>query len=494
MKYTPEEFIKWWTGEESPTIGYWQNKLTKWSKAIKTGTDLYFHVQEHDLEKLGRIAADEGKTMACVRGRKATCTRIFGLVLDIDVGDKGTDKEYYPDLDSAKRAAAETKPSAIVASGGGLHVYYKLSEPIVVDDIEKEAAWLKRWGKSMQMEYAYDTDPVYDVSRVMRWPGSKHKNGNTVEVLAMGGPLYRKSQMTFKSMDDLKYKSPQLSQLFNNQVPGMKDASRVCFRLASALLAKGWSDNAVRHALVQWRMQHAKDMKLNRSDDWYQRTIDAARDGKMTETESPIELLTFIVTEATSVPEPVLTFFRMLFNSTAEIRKETPKVGKDYKAGAPVYVINTGEADIVFPSRVLVSFSLFRNLILDHTGVMLPTMKSIGGRWESFVQAFVSECENRTSSSFASDEAFVAESIFEYFHDAAEGDKGSVRTLRSIDPPIVHKENGVVTFRSSNMLGWVNQTLGVKISAQAISGVLQSVGADRKAGGMWEISDERISN
>ena len=495
MEYTPSEFIQWWTGEESPVIGYWKKKQTTWSQEIKTGIDLYYHVQEHDLELLQEIATKEEKSMRNVRGRKVTCTRIFGLVLDIDVGDKGHGKSYYPTVADALSDALDTKPSAVVFSGIGLHVYYKLSEPFVVTDIDKDALWLKRWGKSVQMEYAYDTDPVYDVSRVMRFPGSTHKNTKEVEILFLNKDLtFDKEELKIRSLDDLKYKSAQLSQLFNNEIPGMTDPSRVCFRLAASLLAKGWSDQQIRYVMIQWRMNHAPTMKLDRSDDWYQRTIDAARDGVMTDVGTPLDLLALIVTESASVPNPVMSFFKMMFSETASIRKETPKVGKDYKAGAPVYIIDTGDADIVFASRILVSFSLFRNLILDHTGVMLPTMKALGGSWSAFVQAFVIECNKEISSSFASEEAFVAESVFEYFNDAAEGEIKDVRSLRSIEPPIIHSTNGLVSFRSTNMLGWVNQTLGVKISAQAISGVLHSLGCERKSGGIWSISHERIKN
>lgn len=56
-----------------------------------------------------------------------------------------------------------------------------------------------------------------------------------------------------------------------------QSASSYCFALAQYMLRVGWTDQQICDALVYWREKHGEDLKLDRRDNWYARTISRAR-------------------------------------------------------------------------------------------------------------------------------------------------------------------------------------------------------------------------
>jgi hypothetical protein len=84
------------------------------------------------------------------------------LWADIDTANSGWNIDLYRDV--LNGLPASTKPSVVVKSGGGLHLYWKLSTPIVgADNIE---------AANRVMAEAFSGDNVGDIARIMRVPGS----------------------------------------------------------------------------------------------------------------------------------------------------------------------------------------------------------------------------------------------------------------------------------------------------------------------------------
>lgn len=119
------------------------------------------------------------------------------LRLDIDAGEHkfaSNPKGAYPTQQDALAALIEfsklTKlvPTYIVSSGEGLHVYYALDEDV------SPAVWApvaKRLGQHCKVAgFRVDSTTTNDTARVLRPPGTLHKNGKRVTILKDTGKVY----------------------------------------------------------------------------------------------------------------------------------------------------------------------------------------------------------------------------------------------------------------------------------------------------------------
>ncbi|MBU8819895.1 hypothetical protein KL864_28830 [Mycolicibacterium goodii] len=130
------------------------------------------------------------------RGTERDVTRLAAFVADLDVKpgactDTATARAIIDELSSI----LGTRPSAITYSGGGLHPYWPVSDGDVTDLAEMKAL-LARWGrlvKAVAKNHGANADSVFDLSRVLRAPGTynnKHETPVPVRTIAdTGGPL-----------------------------------------------------------------------------------------------------------------------------------------------------------------------------------------------------------------------------------------------------------------------------------------------------------------
>ena len=128
------------------------------------------------------------RTPGTARGDRAHCTMLPALWVDGDYRKSGVDREEA----MAALMTLPHPPSCIVASGGGLHSYWKLTEPIDLtspDDDDAITATLK------QLAGVCAGDPkVCDVPRIMRLPGTVNwkpelGDGGVPCEVVFGGPL-----------------------------------------------------------------------------------------------------------------------------------------------------------------------------------------------------------------------------------------------------------------------------------------------------------------
>ncbi len=105
-------------------------------------------------------------------GKKANCYKLNALFVDIDCGSDGHKKESMfkskqDALDFIDNMHGIPKPSIIVDSGNGLHLYWLLKQPITFDsdkDINRTEGLLKK------LSLIFGGDSAYDISRVLRVP------------------------------------------------------------------------------------------------------------------------------------------------------------------------------------------------------------------------------------------------------------------------------------------------------------------------------------
>lgn len=129
------------------------------------------------------------------RGTRSAVIAVTSLWADLDVGAGGP-KRRFADIDAARRFldAVGLPPTDIVISGGGVHAYWQLDEPLwITDDKSRQRAealttgWLQR----LQRQAApVVLDSVGDLPRVLRLPGTRnHKYDPPRRCEHIAGPV-----------------------------------------------------------------------------------------------------------------------------------------------------------------------------------------------------------------------------------------------------------------------------------------------------------------
>lgn len=133
---------------------------------------------------------DDHRTQANVSAKRC-------FYFDLDAGAekyaKHGDAVYPTQQDAIADLVAFAKktglmPSLIVSSGGGLHVYYALSEDIHPDEWKPTADALKKFALNQGLRI--DPSCTGDSARVLRPLGALHANGNRVELLRNTGKIW----------------------------------------------------------------------------------------------------------------------------------------------------------------------------------------------------------------------------------------------------------------------------------------------------------------
>lgn len=130
-----------------------------------------------------------------VAGKKA-------FYLDIDASEekfaKNPNTAYRTIQDAVSALAAWNvklgiEPSIIILSGGGLHVYYVLTEVVGAEQWNLIAGKLKKATKAA--EFKADPTSTADAARVLRAPGTTHWSGTKVKVLRGTDKAYAPHEM-----------------------------------------------------------------------------------------------------------------------------------------------------------------------------------------------------------------------------------------------------------------------------------------------------------
>jgi hypothetical protein len=116
-------------------------------------------------------------------GRKEDILAIPALWADIDTEKEGWDT----DRTLAGLKAAPIRPSAIVRSGHGLHAYWKLSDPVVLeDDPDLRARQIETVEQTMKrLADLVGGDRTHDITRVLRVPGTLNTKGGKSKPVAV---------------------------------------------------------------------------------------------------------------------------------------------------------------------------------------------------------------------------------------------------------------------------------------------------------------------
>lgn len=178
------------------------DKRTRWCRADDPGAIASLLTQTVERQPgihavyigMGTVPADlvqakqreDPKRAQFFRAKKSDVGGVIALWSDLDVGTFGHEGgPYPPDVPSARRVLDSTglPPTLIVSSGYGLQAWWLLSEPWLAGDHEDPDAaraamdnlsrdWISTLRYKADMIGGWKLDSVYDLSRLMRAPGS----------------------------------------------------------------------------------------------------------------------------------------------------------------------------------------------------------------------------------------------------------------------------------------------------------------------------------
>lgn len=214
---------------------------------IYVGTGL---MAAETIEQRGR---DEGRALTTMRATNDLTAGLLALAVDIDIrSDIHDTKPYPPDLESARRIyqSVPLAPTMIVHTGNGLHAWWCLAEPWLIEDgadpaVERAAmAELARsWSSTLRFHGdrmgQWKIDSTFDLARVLRMPGTLNvKSGVEPKpvVLEFLDPSLRYEPSDFEAAladpEVIKAYSSDLAGLTVKELPNV-DLNRIWVRVNS---------------------------------------------------------------------------------------------------------------------------------------------------------------------------------------------------------------------------------------------------------------------
>lgn len=326
LKVDVEFFEELYDGADG-WLTLWRKPNTRWLKLpempTETQPDEYFGVGIRR-ENLG------GRK----RGTSNDVSQVSTLWIDFDCDSPGK-KKKHPNREQAEAIIGDLPlvPSFTVWSGGGFHLYWMLHEPVEAAHAERV---LKGWHHWIQQRHlkGYQLDSVFDLSRVLRVPGSvntKYGDPRLVEVLERNGKRYdlddflelvdaanalvvsktatyevgdleltNDANAPTEKLEALLENSPEFRKLWKHKRE-LPSASEYDLALASHAVSALWTDQEVASLLVVHRRKYypGTEGKLTDRKDYLTRTIAKARgdsnydvsirglNGALDETEEP---------------------------------------------------------------------------------------------------------------------------------------------------------------------------------------------------------------
>lgn len=161
-----------WTGRAVRSLSE-AVRTVEWAKSLADTRDIYvcLSTQREALEKKSRA----GNSYLLPIRQQANAVAMRSLWLDLDA--KGGDKNSYDTVSDAAVALNDfitkmglPKPSALVTSGGGLHVYWSFDRALTPHEWQPLAAALAEAAKTHGLKC--DTGCTIDGARVLRVPGT----------------------------------------------------------------------------------------------------------------------------------------------------------------------------------------------------------------------------------------------------------------------------------------------------------------------------------
>ncbi|MCK1741382.1 DUF927 domain-containing protein [Bradyrhizobium sp. 139] len=161
----------------------------KWALSLPETKDIYVCLSTQR-EALAKKAKTSGREYFAPVRSQPNAVALKSIFLDLDA--KGADKNSYASLPEAVTAleafvaaASMPKPSAIVTSGGGLHVYWTFDRALTVAEWQPLANALAEATKVHDLKC--DTACTIDAARILRVPGTFNRKLDVARPVTLAG-------------------------------------------------------------------------------------------------------------------------------------------------------------------------------------------------------------------------------------------------------------------------------------------------------------------
>ena len=416
------------------------NKTTSWFQSADTaanyvknrtaGKDIYFG-----------IGLTKTPTAANKRGTKENVHGIVGVHFDIDVDDaEGHKKKNLPQTYNDVADLLQDfgpQPSVYVYSGGGAQVYYLFKEPwLFENDTDRQEAetFIRRCHETMKQcaqKHGWTIDSVFDVTRVMRLPGTlntKYDPPREARAEYLNGPRYNPEDLEEFIVQEIPEQEKELPIKEAAQQTGgtvYDPAARAPTNLLDALLDVDFDFKAV------WQKKRDHDFPSASEYDWsiisrvaqygftVQQCIDTVIEWRTRHDENPQKIARNDYRGRLAAKAYKIIKEEELKKADEELSEDAVMSGSPYvrepnertdaltnRLGIPVeglliyleepkqYQLNTAKGVIFLgPVSNLTSQKDFRNKVLDAIGILPKYVKSEknrpGSGWDAVVQNMV---------------------------------------------------------------------------------------------------------
>lgn len=501
---------------ENSNILIWtlQSKESLWATTIEEAESHVKKVVGKRDVYFGVGLAPEGK-----RGSRERCLAneivgISGLWADIDIADPHHKKNNLPPDNAAAMDLVRSmgmEPSIIVHSGHGIQAMWLFREPWIFDtaDERDEAEGLsQRWTATLRYranQNKWDVDSVWDLSRILRVPGTMNRKGEPVPVMMItcdpsrrydpsefeefilaDAPLYRKrvvnsetgdlelnpeAQPPFDKFDLLQNVEPKVLLTWNRKRKDFQDQSSSSYDMALATYAAyaQWTDQEITNLLIASRRKHEEDLKLRQ--DYYQRTIHKAREAvKKSQAEETLDELSVATEMGIEIPpeekkETIKQSLSEIFG--IPIKRILKEIGTP-----PMYIVETERTSIrIGEVKNLIGVNAFRNCMAD-AGKVIPKFK--GARWDRIAQMMLDISEETNIGEEATDKGMAHSWIIHYLEDHAASDDPNIAAVTKTP----FRKNSHIYIFGAHFQKWLQLEYNEKVSARAMGSILRSYGCE----------------
>lgn len=405
------------------------------------------------------------------------------------------------------------KPSVIVETGGGIHAYWILKEPLE-DNASAKALVLgfQNFIRQKAKQSGWSIDSTHDLARVFRVVGTTNQKYMTpVKVIEYGGPRYLPSDFDdyliseseksgkvielipvgslllnpnaeppFEKHDLLLKINPDYSLTWNKKRKNLPSSSEYDQSLSNFMAAAGWTDQEITNGLIGWRRIHSlTDSNKWLREDYYRRTIAKARSsksyadakeriaeiadqvevGERTIEEAKPALLKHLA-EALNCPsdEKIIKLIKLIGSSESEYWIETTK--RKINMGDVVSIINKGG---------------FKKWWAETTKIVLREFTN--EEWNKVARLILQACEDVELGEDVSPEEELRSWIESYIGKIGI-DKLAGKTSSGDQNPFWHEKKLYIYLSSFKNYLFLN--LGENVSRNNIASRLRMAGGDPK--------------
>lgn len=507
-----------------------RSKVAAWSSSIDEAArvataaavtaDVYFGAALQDrAEALAigraedRAAGKPERALTGTRGFSRTARVLPGIFADVDVAGPAHKKAgLAPSVDAIRSRLARlpAAPTIVVATGGGLHLWWLFREPLDLDGPDERLrleARLRGWQRFLESTIGYTVDPTSDLARVMRLPGlPNHKHGGLLSsVLSSDGPRFnpsdfepweRASSTSAATVDTTMLDGivlspdacPDLGRImalagldakflatWSRQRKDLASQSEYDMSLASYAARYGWTDQEIVNLCIAHRRDAGEKEKLRPS---YFRLLlgkvrrDPEKDGARERLEArTVELEvkghTGDVPRADDVREETLVDLSKALG--IPIRRIVR-----FRGDPPSYRLDLEDASISLPTvSSILSPVAFEEAIAAGAGKVIGTYKR--AEWKPLAQAILRACVDEDLGADSDPAALAAELLGGFLgQHTPYREEERAKALEQRRPWL---QDGDVWFWLGEIVSWISMRGGERTTRKGFARALRKLGA-----------------